>query len=238
MKIQSIQFWGDSIFKGVVFDEIRGRYVILKKGAAKFIGEALNLPILNNCLMGRTAPQGLEALEEEKESLENTLVIIEYGGNDCDLDWAAVAEEPEKEHLPNTALAKFGESLKRTAELVRKRGGLPVLCSLPPLDAARYFEWVSRGLSKERILKYLGEVQSIFYWQKDYSDKARLIAEEIGCAILPLRDAFSTDKDNKDLICIDGIHPNSQGHVLMANQAIKTLLKLNLGLEEHLEASF
>ncbi|NLC32263.1 MAG: SGNH/GDSL hydrolase family protein, partial [Clostridiales bacterium] len=158
MKIGSIQFWGDSIFKGIVFDEIRGRYVILKKSAARLIGEAFNIPIINNSLMGRTAPEGLEALRLQEEPLDNTLVLIEYGGNDCDFNWEEVAAQPNREHLPNTTLAQFSESLKQTVELVRRRGGLPIFCTLPPLDAVRYFEWISRGLSKEGILKYLGEV--------------------------------------------------------------------------------
>lgn len=231
MKIESIQFWGDSIFKGIVFDEMRGRYVILKKSAARLIGEALIHPIINNSLMGRTAPEGLEAMREGQDPMENTLVLIEYGGNDCDFDWAEVASEPEREHLPKTTLEQFAQSLKNTVELVRRRGGLPIFCNLPPLDAARYFEWISRGLSKEGILKYLGEVQAIFRWQRDYSDKIEQVAREVGCACLPLRDTFVTYTGNDDLMCIDGIHPNQQGHVLMGKQVINTLLKLNLGLQ-------
>lgn len=233
MKIESIHFWGDSIFKGIVFDEIRGRYVILKKSTARLIGEALNLPIINNSLMGRTAPEGLDALIQAQDSMENALVLIEYGGNDCDFDWAEIANEPEREHLPKTTLEQFAKSLKETVDLVRRRGGLPIFCSLPPLDASRYFEWISRGLSKEGILKYLGEVPAIFRWQRDYSDRVEQVARQEGCACLPLRDAFVTYTGDDDLMCIDGIHPNEQGHVLMGKQAINSFLKLNLGLQEH-----
>lgn len=164
-------------------------------------------------------------------------MLIEYGGNDCDFDWAAVAKEPGREHLPKTMLSQFGESLKQIAELVRSRGGLPVLCSLPPLHAARYFEWISKGLSKEGIMKYLGEVQSIFHWQQAYSDKVLNAAEELGCAFLPLRDAFVNYTGEEDLMCIDGIHPNAQGHAVMAHQALIALMKLDLGLEMSRAAS-
>lgn len=231
MNIQSIHFWGDSIFKGIVFDEIRGRYVILKKNAARRLGEALGLSIVNNSLMGRTAPEGLEALKETAESLDNTLVVLEYGGNDCDFDWAQVAQEPDREHFPKTTIKKFSESLKLSAELVRLRGGLPVFCSLPPLDAARYFEWISRGLSQEAILVYIGEVQSIFRWQESYSAMVVDIAKEIGCACLPLRDAFVTYTGSESLMCLDGIHPNEKGHAVMAHEALKALLTLDAGLQ-------
>ena len=56
----SISLWGDSIGKGVVFDEARGRYVILKENCVSLLGRLLGSPIANHAMMGCTARKAAE----------------------------------------------------------------------------------------------------------------------------------------------------------------------------------
>lgn len=224
MDVHSIQIWGDSVLKGVFFDEARSRYAIVRDNAVRLLGQALKLPIINRCAMGRTAPEGLSELEKEETPLDGALVLIEYGGNDCDMDWAAVSENPQAEHLPKTLPEQFEKALRAMAELVRSRGGLPVISTLPPLHAQRYFDWVSRGLSRDNILRFLGGAASrIYRWQELYSDIALRAAAEIGCACLSLREYFLENLVDQDIYSLDGIHLNEQGQRMMAEAALRAI---------------
>lgn len=113
-------------------------------------------------------------------SLENQIVVFEVGGNDCDFDWKAVADTPEAEHQPKTPVAGDLRCFARVCfRWFRAAGGTPVLCTLPPIDCARYFAWITRdGLSKEHILRFLGVQERIYRRQEYYSTVALRVAAQ------------------------------------------------------------
>ena len=89
MKISSVSVWGDSIGKCVVFDEARGRYAICKDNYASHL-KAGGVTVENHSVMGYTVCQAQLA---EKDMRPGGVAAIEFGGNDCDLDWKAVLSE-------------------------------------------------------------------------------------------------------------------------------------------------
>ena len=105
----------------------------------------------------------------------------------------------------------------------RAQGATPVLVTPPPLDAGRYFNWVSRKLNADNILDYLGDVQYIYRWQEHYASAIRRIASETGCALCDIRDQFLALRRIDRLLCVDGIHPNQQGYSIISNYATKRL---------------
>ena len=84
--------------------------------------------------------------------------------------------------------------------------------NLPPLEPEHYFNWVSRGLSKENILHWLGDVAKIYRWQEAYNNAAEWIAHQNNCAVLDVRERFLVSKNYSSHFCEDGIHPNEKGH--------------------------
>lgn len=226
MQFQEIQFWGDSILKGVVYDETRNRYVLLKENAVKLAQSQLGLPIVNRSQMGRTAPQALELMQQEcAGSFDGKLVVLEYGGNDCDYRWAEVAENPDAPHMCRTPDSLFTDAMEGLVEQVRILGGTPVLCSMPPLDANRYFRFITKnGLSARNILKFIGDTEHIYRWQEYYSSLVLRMATHLGCVCMPIRETFlRTFNKTSDAICLDGIHPNATGHRVIADAATDTL---------------
>ena len=105
----------------------------------------------------------------------------------------------------------------------REQGATPVLVTPPPLDAGRYFNWVSRKLNADNILNYLGDVQYIYRWQEHYAGAVRRIASETSCALCDIRDQFLALRRIDRLLCVDGIHPNQQGYSIISNYATKRL---------------
>ena len=98
-----------------------------------------------------------------------------------------------------------------------------MLVAPPPLDAGKYFGWVSRGLDADAILSFLGDVQHIARWQAGYADAVRMVAAQTGSRLLDLGNAFSGVERIGDYYCLDGIHPNAQGHQLLAREAERQL---------------
>jgi acyl-CoA thioesterase-1 len=214
---KSIGVWGDSVLKGVIFDELRGTYRLLTENCGNLITKALGLKILNRSRFGSTIEKGRATLEKSlRKGLDCDYLLLEYGGNDCDFNWEEVSQDPKLPHQPNTPIERFKANLQEMVDLIRNHGITPLLMSLPPIHAERYFEFiVSRGLDRENIMSFLGDCQQIYRFHEMYSLAVTGIAHRNQCAYIPMREAFLAERDMPSLLCSDGIHPNERGHQLM-----------------------
>ena len=149
--------------------------------------------------------------------------MIEFGGNDCDLDWTAVAERPDVFHDGRTPLTEFAQMLRVFARDALARGLRPVMVLPPPLHSQRYFEWISRGRDAAAVLRYLGDVEHIGRWHDGYVEAIREAAAETGSALLDLHTPFVKARNFLSLICEDGIHPSAAGQELIARVVLARL---------------
>lgn len=217
MKINAISIWGDSISKSVMFDEARNRHVICRDNYEALI-RAQGIEVKNYARIGCTAPMGAELMTEERME-KGGLAVIEFGGNDSDIDWRAVSENPDRELFPaKVSIADFKSALSGMIERARAHGMLPVLVTPIPLIAQRYFEWVSRGLNRQNILTYLGGPEFIYRWQERYDIAAREVAARAHTFLFDIRTRFLQEKRLDTLMSIDGIHPNERGHQLIKSE--------------------
>lgn len=224
---KTIAVWGDSVLKGVVFDEIRGTYQLLANSCGNLLSKTLGLKIVNRSRFGSTIDKGRQTLEQSlQKGLDCEYLLLEYGGNDCDFDWEAVSAHPDRRHLPRTPLDSFKLHLQELIDLVRQHNITPLLMSLPPIHAESYFEFiVSRGLDRHNIMRFLGDCQQIYRFHEMYSLAVTGTAIRNNCVYVPMREAFLAERNTPSLICSDGIHPNEKGHRLM--QRVFSDLALN-----------
>ena len=211
---ERLRIWGDSVLMGIVFDESLNRYTILKDNCISKLKSMLAFPVENHASMGCTATKALRTVES-KPLTGGGLALIEFGNNDCDMDWATVAGDPEADHLPKTPPTQFGGQLEALTIHIRDAGMQPILVVPPPLFAPRYFDWVTRGLDSAAVMVFLGDVQRIYRWQELYAVAVLRTAVKLNCQVLDIRTPFLECKYYENLLCIDGIHPNAAGHALM-----------------------
>ncbi|NLM10298.1 MAG: SGNH/GDSL hydrolase family protein [Clostridiaceae bacterium] len=213
---------GDSISRGVVYDENKKKYTILEENYVELLRDKLNGIVHNASRFGSTLIKGIQKLKNNIFNDKPDIVLIEYGGNDCDFNWDEIAKNPDAIHLPRTDFQTFEKALFETVEFVRKNKSIPVLMNLPPLNADRYLNWISKNnpVAQENILKWLGSVTKIYWWQERYNSVIQKIAEETKTLCIDIRGAFLRFPDFTELLCIDGIHPNKEGHMVIANKII------------------
>ncbi|HEY8421518.1 MAG TPA: SGNH/GDSL hydrolase family protein [Thermoclostridium sp.] len=228
---------GDSISKGVVYDEDKKKYTILEENYVELLRGKLNGIVHNASRFGSTLIKGIQKLKSSIFNDRPDIVLIEYGGNDCDFNWDEIAKNPDAVHLPKTDFQIFEKTLLEAIDFVRKNKSIPVLMNLPPLNADRYFNWISKNnpVAKENILKWLGSVTKIYWWQERYNSVIQKIAEESETVCIDIREAFLRFPDFTTLLCIDGIHPNKDGHIVIANKIFEYIKdRYNFLLKNHL----
>ena len=97
------------------------------------------------------------------------------------------------------------------------------MTSLPPLEQSRYFSFITRGLSAENILRWLGDTDHLYRWQEYYNDMVTQLSRAFGCRLVDLRAEFLKSRVFPSLIGTDGIHPTQAGHDLI-HQSVQTAL--------------
>ena len=82
---KKVVVWGDSVARGVIYDEKRERYALSPITAAKIVSDKLGIRITNRARMGYTVSDGVKIIEHDlARGIEADTAIIEFGGNDCD----------------------------------------------------------------------------------------------------------------------------------------------------------
>ena len=153
--------YGDSLLKATVPDEEMHYHFHLPEVMAQYPSDRLE--VVNRAKMGATVTKGLSLVAHDAaRGIDARWALVAYGGNDSDFDWPAIADAPDQEHLPRTALPEFVEKLRCAARMLRDAGVQPVLMTLPPIDSARYFDFISRRSDGQRILTWLGDVGRIY----------------------------------------------------------------------------
>ena len=223
--IDSLCVFGDSIVKGVIFDAIRGKYIYLKNSFLNILGRYnSSVRVDNFAKFGCTITTGKKIIEKHADRLScYKYTALEFGGNDCDFDWKSVSECPDDIHKPKTPLDEFESLYSRIIDNVSESGSRPVLFSLPPLNAERYFAWISKGLNAENILRWLGDVEHIYRWHEMYNNAVLKIAAAKNVLLIDIREAFLKTRDYLRYLCEDGIHPNEAGHALISEVVMKTM---------------
>jgi lysophospholipase L1-like esterase len=231
---------GDSISKGVIYDKENLRYSSLRDCFVNLVGNSIKGTIYNAGRFGSTIMKGISRMNNDVIKKTPDIVLIEFGGNDCDFDWEDIAHNPGTEHNPNTDISTFSNTLANMIDTMKKSKIIPVLMTLPPLDYKRYFKWITKGdtYSEQNVLRWLGTEKFIYNWHQTYSDMITQVAHSTKTILMDVRSEFLKYSDYNKFLCIDGIHPNAAGHSLIAN-AVLDFIKANYSflLQENIKGT-
>ena len=214
---------GDSIMKGVLLQSVGdcSRYSLADKGVVECCAERLGIEGVNLGKMGCTIEAGERILDRFTDKFAGAkYVLLECGGNDSDYDWNAIAEAPDGEHVSKTPIEVFESVYERVVNKVKELGAIPLVLSLPPMDAQRYFEFFSAGWSQEKkdnVLRWLGgSTNTIMSGHELYNLATMRVAQRTGAQWIDVTSGLLKDNNFRDYLCDDGIHPNEMGQRKMA----------------------
>lgn len=215
--------FGDSITKGIIYDEERSKYAPLKENFTSIIGNKIKGQVYNAGKFGSTIIRGVSKMYNDVIKKSPDMVLIEFGGNDCDYNWDDIAKNPDKEYKPNTDISTYRETLCAMIDTLKNNHILPVLMTLPPLDPLKYFKWITKedSFAEHNILQWLGTKDALFNWHSSYNKIITEVANETGTMLIDVRAEFTKHSDYSQFLCKDGIHPNMGGQSLIATVILK-----------------
>lgn len=213
-----VALFGDSILKGIQINPVNKKYYVNNNIDTEILSKKYPIQIQNYSSFGCTVKKGSDLLKKRLEkNIGCDVIIMDYGGNDCDYNWKAISENPAGNHAPNTPIELFYEIYCGVIDTLKKKNILPILTTLPPLEPQRFFDWFCGNLNKKNILMWLGDISKIYIHQESYSRVIEKIALETQVPLIDLRGAFLKAGNVKDLLCEDGTHPNTSGQKIIAS---------------------
>lgn len=217
-EVKSFIVWGDSILKGVMSTDDLSQIRPSEINALQLTGEKLGLEIQNKSIYGAHCVK-LQSTQTKNlnKGLTAQIGIIECGTNDSDYEWADVCTKPREEIKPKVPLEDFIRIIKEMIKTARENKITPLLITTPDLYIPRWKEYITRGLDKDKINAFIGDDPYILLRnQEAYMDALRNIAKEEKVQLIDLRLEFRKAGDASKLMCKDGVHPNLEGHKVMA----------------------
>lgn len=221
---------GDSIIKGVLVQSEgeRSRYSLAEKSIVECCAERLGGESLNLGKMGCTIEAGERILNRCLDKMSGAqYVLLEYGGNDSDYNWQEIAESPEKEHFPRTRLEVFEEVYERVICKIKEMGAIPLVLSLPPMDAERYFAFFSQKWEegfRANVMRWLGgSTNTIMSGHELYNLATMRVAQRTGTQWIDVTSGLLKDHNFRAYLCDDGIHPNERGQRMIAEAVLQSL---------------
>lgn len=227
-RIQNLYLFGDSIGKGIVLDECEQRYKVLEDSFLMRLQKKFELQVSNFSKYGANILKGLQIFERQIGRVRaDSIVLLEFGNNDCDMPWAEIAAEPEGQFLPQVPRELFMETYRKLIAEARGTGAEIIMINLPPLYARRFFSTVSAKLDREKLLAHMhGDVEMIYRWQEYYNLAVTELARELDCPLIDIRSEFLSRYSYEDYLCADGMHPNERGHELISAKVERELKPL------------
>ena len=210
--IKNIEVFGDSILKGIQLNPANNRYRVDNHLGYDAISQKHSVQIENFSKFGCTIGKGYEMIKKRLQSGKFCdMMVMDFGGNDCDFDWAEVSQSPMEEHSPHTPLNVFAETYHKIIDILKENSIIPVLTTLLPLAPQKFFDWFCAAAGGENVMKWLGDVNAIYRFQENYSRTVEKIARDADVMLVDLRGAFLRNRHIEPLLCEDGTHPNTAG---------------------------
>lgn len=219
-QIKKISVYGDSILKGAVTGTSSGHlFDIIDNDSLKLAGKTLGIEISNQSVFGSTIVKTQKRLNRDIErETAGELAIIESGGNDCDYDWTYICENNLTDYGPRVPLSDFIRITDEMVKSCRAEKITPLVMTMPALVPDRWFNHICKNHGAEKIKAFVKNIPDVLYRNHEmYNLHLLKYCYEHNAQFVDMRLAFLEHSNYRDLMCLDGIHPNEDGHAFMAH---------------------
>ena len=224
--INKISAYGDSILKGAVTGTDSGHlFDIIEDSSLVLASKALGFELNNQSVFGSIVSKTQRRLNRDIEKgIFSDLAIIESGGNDCDYDWTQVSSFPDEKHLPRTTLEDFIQKISEMVDVCRKNKITPLIMTMPPLVRDRWYNHILHGQDENAVLKILNDNPDRLCQNHElYNISLVEYAFKNSVQIVDMRKEMLLSENYRNLMCLDGIHPNEKGYKFMSEIWIREL---------------
>ncbi len=180
--------------------------------------EGRDVRVVNSGIGGHTTANGKARFEKDVLAHEPEVAVIQFGINDSAVD---VWKKPPATG-PRMALADYRKNLTAFAQALKQRGARVILMTPNPIY------WSPTLLKLYAHPPYRPEdPDGMNVLLREYAEAVRAIARDEGAGLIDVFEAFKKADEQParkpGWLCRDGMHPDDDGHRLVADLLIEHL---------------
>lgn len=199
--INKVILFGDSVLFGA---GASGRNL----GCGRILKTLLpRIPVIIKGINRDTTKDALQRLNADVlEDKENAAVIILFGNNDCRL------QDIDK---PAVSLLEYEDNLSRIIARIKLNKKIPILSNLQPIDSLIFHKTLPD------MKEFMVNIDSPKAWQREYSLACGKVAARKNIRLADIMTLL--DERGNGVLAADGLHPNDEGHRLIAQKFLEVL---------------
>ncbi len=209
--INGVIFFGDSVLAGTGASE-------RESSCAKLVKCALKIPVSLRSRNWNTTRDGLDRLEVDVlQQAQFSHVVILFGNNDSWLATSGQSKVPQGE---------FRKNLLELIGRIKSNQQTSLLCNLQLINEAAFLQRFPELVSYCKDMSITAEKI-----QDQYNNLIEGVAKASDIKLINIRSKLKKFPGNS--IADDGIHPNDQGHKIIADLILQTLQELDPTIKIH-----
>ncbi len=178
-----------------------------------------DVKVINSGIGGNTTAMARARFEKDVLAHQPNVVILQFGINDSAVD---VWKKPPAT-APRVALEDYRKNLREMVQVLKQHGARVILMTPNPIS------WTDPLRKRYNTAPYvLDDPDGMNVNLRHYAEAVRTLAKEETTDLIDIYTAFKkADQDpkhNPGGLCKDGMHPDDEGHRIVANLLIQHLI--------------
>lgn len=216
--METVYIFGDSLLRGVMPDE-QGLYHSTNSIGFDELENRYQICIKNYSMPTFTVKQGWAWMQKNMEAsgAKPDLVILEFGGNDCDYRWGEMRDSCHRlTEIHRTPIDEFVKVYTDMTEYLADRGIETAVTLCPQFPVGVYLKHlIASGIPEQVIKTYIETPDMVIRDYKAYKSEIVKLAEKKRIPVIDIEKTFAFLTDLEDYYSMDGLHPNEKGYRLI-----------------------
>lgn len=217
-QIKSVSVIGDSLLKGIIYNENKNIYNVLENNCISLLEEESNLNINNYSICGLNIDNLNKYFKLVLNKSKDEIIILEIGSDSFEQDLLT------NDFKPLYTIGKFNRILKKIIKATKKGNRNIVLTTIPYISNSKFYRFVSgkKGVRNQKgILEINNFIEEINNLIKKLSRKYNVLLIDLNRGI---------NSYDEDLYSIDGKYLSSKGHKILKNIFMENFNKSSIYL--------
>lgn len=217
-QIKSVSVIGDSLLKGIIYNENKNIYNVLENNCISLLEEESNLNINNYSICGLNIDNLNKYFKLVLNKSKDEIIILEIGSDSFEQDLLT------NDFKPLYTIGKFNRILKKIIKTTKKDNRNIVFTTIPYISNSKFYRFVSgkKGVRNQKgILEINNFIEEINNLIKKLSRKYNVLLIDLNRGI---------NSYDEDLYSIDGKYLSSKGHKILKNIFMENFNKSSIYL--------
>ena len=217
-QIKSVSVIGDSLLKGIIYNEDKNIYNVLENNCISLLEEENNLNINNYSICGLNINNLNKYFNLVLNKSKDEIIILEIGSDSFEQDLLT------NDFKPLYTIGKFNRILKNIIKMSKKDNRNIVLTTIPYISNNKFYRFVS---DKKGVRNQKG-ILEINNFIEEINDLIKKISRKYNVLLIDLNRGINSY--DEDLYSVDGKYLSSKGHKILRNIFMESFNKSSVYL--------